>query len=477
MTRALPVFIACAVLASACKKPQASGERSESVAAPARHSATEHAHESPHGGVVKSTARGHLELVASKDGAMRVYLLDETLGTRPVAGTKGTVKVAIPGYEDVALSEAGDHLAGKGAPISGAHVTAVVSLYGGEVKELARFRLHLEARSGTARREERGPGLSATPPEERQSVVGLVTDSTCLVRGEATSEEHSRECAVRCIQGGAPIVIVEEKTEKVFVATAPQGRSVIEALLPFVGQRVEVYGKVVRQGGTQFLVVEDAVPEHEHTSKEGGTVAMAGDLHLEVLALEAGEVRVHLSDDFRRPLPVTGRRGSVEVRAGSSPVVSAPLAPSAQDRYLAARFAPFGAGPLEVTIRVAVPDDPSYFITFMLDPIAEPRAAEKAPAVVAAVTDAEGVQEVRVEVKGGFSPGEVALKRGVPARLVFLRQDTGACSSEVLIPGLEVKQELVAFKETVVSLTPMKAGEFELTCGMHMMRGKVIVRD
>ena len=39
-----------------------------------------------------------------------------------------------------------------------------------------------------------------------------------------------------------------------------------------------------------------------------------------------------------------------------------------------------------------------------------------------------GVQEVRVTVKGGYSPDVIRVKEGVPLRLVFDREEASACS-------------------------------------------------
>ena len=86
-----------------------------------------------------------------------------------------------------------------------------------------------------------------------------------------------------------------------------------------------------------------------------------------------------------------------------------------------------------------------------------------------------GVQEVEIAVKGGYDPGVIRLKRGVPARLVFDRQETSSCSEEIVIPAFGIKKFLPAFKKTAVELTPKDAGTFEITCGMSMLHGKLLV--
>ena len=98
--------------------------------------------------------------------------------------------------------------------------------------------------------------------------------------------------------------------------------------------------------------------------------------------------------------------------------------------------------------------------------------AERSSASAAAVG---GAQEVAIQVKGGYDPGIVRLKRGVPARLVFDRQETSPCSEEIVIPAFGVKQFLAPFKKTVVEITPKDAGKFEMTCGMSMLHGTLLV--
>ena len=96
---------------------------------------------------------------------------------------------------------------------------------------------------------------------------------------------------------------------------------------------------------------------------------------------------------------------------------------------------------------------------------------QTAPAAAAA----GGVQEVTITVHGGYDPAEVRLKKGVPARLVFERQETSGCSEEVVLPDFGIRKFLPAFQKTTVELTPDRAGSFEFTCGMSMLRGRLVV--
>lgn len=96
-------------------------------------------------------------------------------------------------------------------------------------------------------------------------------------------------------------------------------------------------------------------------------------------------------------------------------------------------------------------------------------------AVVA--TSRGGTQEVEIRVEGGYDPGVVRLKRGVPVRLVFDRQETSSCSEEIVLPAFGIRKFLPAFKKTAIELTPKEAGTFDITCGMSMLHGKLVVED
>jgi plastocyanin domain-containing protein len=86
-----------------------------------------------------------------------------------------------------------------------------------------------------------------------------------------------------------------------------------------------------------------------------------------------------------------------------------------------------------------------------------------------------GLQEVDVTVKGGYAPDTIVVKQGQPVRLNFYRDETSACSEQVVFGDFGVVRDLPAFKTTAVEFTPGKAGEFVFTCGMNMFRGKLVV--
>jgi Cu+-exporting ATPase len=88
-----------------------------------------------------------------------------------------------------------------------------------------------------------------------------------------------------------------------------------------------------------------------------------------------------------------------------------------------------------------------------------------------------GVQEVRITVKGGYSPDLVRVRGAEPVRLVFDRQETGDCTSRVVFPDFGINRALPAFALTNVEFTPDNAGEFGFACGMNMVHGTLLVEE
>lgn len=86
-------------------------------------------------------------------------------------------------------------------------------------------------------------------------------------------------------------------------------------------------------------------------------------------------------------------------------------------------------------------------------------------------------EDIHVVVDGGYAPAAIRARRGAPLRLVFDRREESSCSEEVVIPAFGVRRFLAPFEKTVIELTPAQAGVFDFTCGMGMLRGRLIVED
>jgi plastocyanin domain-containing protein len=93
---------------------------------------------------------------------------------------------------------------------------------------------------------------------------------------------------------------------------------------------------------------------------------------------------------------------------------------------------------------------------------------------VAATVEANE-QSVEITVDGGYTPNVVTLKKGIPAKLIFLRKDPSGCLEEVVMPDFGVSSKLPINKPHVININPTKTGEFKYACGMNMFFGKVIV--
>gem|GEM_PF-1022581 len=87
------------------------------------------------------------------------------------------------------------------------------------------------------------------------------------------------------------------------------------------------------------------------------------------------------------------------------------------------------------------------------------------------------IQTVTVRVTdGGYEPASLELTRDVPARVTFVRESKTTCGTQVVMPEYDIKRALPLNEPVVIEFTPRKSGEFAFTCGMGMLRGKVVVQ-
>jgi plastocyanin domain-containing protein len=76
----------------------------------------------------------------------------------------------------------------------------------------------------------------------------------------------------------------------------------------------------------------------------------------------------------------------------------------------------------------------------------------------------------------GYEPASFKLRRGVPARVTFVRKVSAGCGTEIMLPEYGVRRPLPLDEPVVVEFTPQRSGEFTFSCGMGMLRGTVIVK-
>lgn len=96
--------------------------------------------------------------------------------------------------------------------------------------------------------------------------------------------------------------------------------------------------------------------------------------------------------------------------------------------------------------------------------------------VAEASFEEKNLQEVKITVKGGYTPDVIVVRKGIPVRLNFYRDETSDCSDTVVFGDFNIRKPLPAFKTTAVEFTPDREGEYTFTCGMGMLKGKLIVR-
>ena len=86
-----------------------------------------------------------------------------------------------------------------------------------------------------------------------------------------------------------------------------------------------------------------------------------------------------------------------------------------------------------------------------------------------------GIQEIKVIVKGGYDPDVIVVRKNIPVKIDFYRDETESCSEEIVFGDFNIRKSLPPFKTTSIEFVPEKTGEYVFTCGMGMLRGKLIV--
>jgi hypothetical protein len=79
-------------------------------------------------------------------------------------------------------------------------------------------------------------------------------------------------------------------------------------------------------------------------------------------------------------------------------------------------------------------------------------------------------------VRGGYEPAVLRARVGEPVRIVFSREETAACSERVVFPAFGRSAMLPPFEDVSLELVPERAGEYEFTCQLGMLRGRLVVQ-
>lgn len=94
---------------------------------------------------------------------------------------------------------------------------------------------------------------------------------------------------------------------------------------------------------------------------------------------------------------------------------------------------------------------------------------------VRATVVSDGYQEQMILVKGGYTPDTIRVAAGRPVRLLFRREETAACSEQVVLPDFGKSAALPTGRIVPLEFISGEPGTHEFTCQMGMLRGQIIV--
>lgn len=84
---------------------------------------------------------------------------------------------------------------------------------------------------------------------------------------------------------------------------------------------------------------------------------------------------------------------------------------------------------------------------------------------------------IDIVVEGGYIPNVISIQKDRVTRFNFFRRDPSSCLEEIVLPDFKIRKYLPLNEKTSIQVTPKKSGTFEMSCGMNMFHGKIIVQD
>ena len=106
-----------------------------------------------------------------------------------------------------------------------------------------------------------------------------------------------------------------------------------------------------------------------------------------------------------------------------------------------------------------------------------PAAAEKAETASVEENAENSNRAIKVTVsRNGYEPKSFSVKKGQSVKIAFQRTDGENCGEELVFPKLNIRKNLPVGETVTVEFTPQETGELGFTCGMNMLRGKVLVQ-
>jgi predicted lipoprotein with Yx(FWY)xxD motif len=91
--------------------------------------------------------------------------------------------------------------------------------------------------------------------DKTKTVIGEAIDVVCYTTANQKGEGH-KECATACAKNGLPVGILEDKTNKVYIAVTKDHKPAGEMFAAHMAHKVKVTGKVSEKNGARLIEVE-----------------------------------------------------------------------------------------------------------------------------------------------------------------------------------------------------------------------------
>ncbi len=117
-----------------------------------------------------------------------------------------------------------------------------------------------------------GPGLLAHGEEPhgakggKQRITGEIVDTACYIGSGERGLSH-QACAQRCIQGGLPVAILDDKTNKLYLIINARHEPANDLLADLGAETVTLEGTVSERNGVLMLSIVDAPAPQTRSSK------------------------------------------------------------------------------------------------------------------------------------------------------------------------------------------------------------------
>jgi plastocyanin domain-containing protein len=76
---------------------------------------------------------------------------------------------------------------------------------------------------------------------------------------------------------------------------------------------------------------------------------------------------------------------------------------------------------------------------------------------------------------GTYTPARIKIQKHKATTLTFLRKDPSPCAETLLIPDLNISENLILDKAVTIGLPKLNAGTYGFHCQMKMYKGEICV--